>query len=69
MDGRCRGCGHHLDESTDPDAEGDYEGHSYVCFACAALDAKQREFRDAGGASDSMDGRKFTTTRILEEEQ
>lgn len=63
LDARCSGCGHYLEECSDPDALHSYDGRSFVCFACAARDAKGREFRDAKGASDSLDGRYFYAIR------
>lgn len=37
---RCGGCGHPLDETTDPDAEEAYRVHTIRCHACTARDRK-----------------------------
>lgn len=42
------GCGHPLDESTDPDNEGEYEAPlPTVCFACLRLRKREKEYIDA----------------------
>ena len=39
-DNTCKGCGHPIDETTDPDAEDTYTAHKIKCFACAARDRR-----------------------------
>lgn len=44
---RCQ-CGHPLSETTDPDAEGEYEAPLPTrCHACTALEKRREEYRES----------------------
>ncbi|MBX6166288.1 MAG: hypothetical protein IRY84_01385 [Thermobispora bispora] len=45
---RCSGCGLPLSETTDPDAEGEYEAPLPTrCHACTALEKRREEYRES----------------------
>lgn len=62
-DGLCRGCGHPLEESTDPGADPDNRGgtHTYEvgpptrCHACTALAKAEDTYRHPGGDTRAPD--------------
>lgn len=55
-------CGQPIDESTAVGADDDYEAELLVCHACAAMDRKERIFRES--QSPVTDGLKRRAHRV-----
>jgi len=58
----CPGCGHPLEESTDPGNEFAYRAHARQCHVCATRDRAAR--RTAKGGEQAVDGLLWRVERI-----
>jgi hypothetical protein len=61
QDVTCRGCGHPIDETTDPDNEGLYEAHQVTCLACEVMRRRAATFKP-----DELPGVRFYAVKTEE---
>lgn len=55
---QCSGCGHQLDETTDPAAAREFEADEVTCQACAVVGYRQTALQQQAGdnAADALAG-------------
>lgn len=55
---QCSGCGHQLDETTDPAAAREFEAAEVTCMACAVVGYRQNALQQQAGenSADALAG-------------